>query len=64
MLRCATCGRYLPVCTCVKRRALLVGAPLVLATIASRTVWARDLQGPGSACGSCVPSGATQRVVP
>lgn len=45
------------------RRKLLVLAPVVVATIYGRTVWAATIQTAGSACGSACPStGAVTRL--
>jgi hypothetical protein len=42
------------------KRAALVGLPVVLATVSSRTVWARSAQA-GSAGASVAPSGDTSK---
>jgi hypothetical protein len=46
-----------------RRETLRIALPLVIATVASRTVWAANRQTQGSTCGSCVPSGQAQKIV-
>jgi len=58
MLRCPTCGHYLPVCRCPPRRVALLLVPVVITTVFARRVQAQSTV---SGCAaSCAPStGAT-----
>ena len=42
-----------------RRELVKVVAPIVLATVFSRTVWAKTIQTTGSACGSACTSNST-----